>query len=304
MIAEAYLIGYTQKEAAGKGVVTNFLRNPAGGAGLKGGLEQGVNKAVDWSAPLGIAGGVNLYSNNPDAKATSAATAILAPWLATRTRGRFREAVKDGHKGMAIPTEMLSKMTPELVAKMGLGGGAAAFDYGMKKGPEIAQKLESGVDSFQQVGENTAKVTKDVSKVTAGAQGDLTKGLKNLGSGVGSLGKDMKDTGKHVNKALKNVGDSVGDFGMLAKTVTEKMKQEEGGNFDLTGVSTVYNDVKKHLSDNWKMYALGAGGIVGVAGLAMMLSSNRKREEEEEKARQKEREIRALNRMGRALEDA
>jgi hypothetical protein len=320
-----YPLGYASKEASIKSTLLDFLTNPAGGKGAKAGLAQGVNKAIDYTAPLGIAGGVNMYASDPDKAATAAATGILVPWLGTRTRGRYRDAVSAGNKGMGIPTEMLSKMTPELVAKMGLAGGAAGFDYVRQRGPELAEKLESGVNSFEEIGNNVQGITADARDVTSTAKGDLGKGLQSLGRGTGALGKDIGQSGAKLNTALgslsgtldeggkalgsvsKAIGSSGGVLGNIGGLAEAARKKIEGGGEGESGLDLSdpigTKAILGHLKNNWSKYFVGASGLAGVIGYALWKREQERKDTRKEEARNKEREIRALNRLARAQED-
>jgi len=294
------------KEAGFGSAAKKFVTNPAGGAGLKGRVKQGLNKVVSTSGITGPAAGAVMYANDPDKPASAAALGILAPWLATRTKARYKDAVKAGHKGVGVPTDMLANMTPELVAKMGLGGGAAAFDYGMAKGPEIAGKVEKGVEDFQDTMGNVRKITKDVGDVTEGSKKHLTSGLSELGKGTSSLGKEIGKSGKGVNKALEGFSKTLDESGGALKNVGEladaaKKKLEgdnEKGGLDLLGIKGAI----QHVKNNSGKYALAGGGLAALAAYVMYRNRKESEESEEAVAKRKEREIRALNRMARAQE--
>jgi hypothetical protein len=308
-----------EKQASGK--IMTFLKNPAGGAGFKGGIKQGLRQ-VGGLAPTGAGAyaGAKIYEGSEGkAPTTAGLTALLTPWLTRDVKKSMKQVSKKVRKGKIhssdYANELMAKLVKPTLIKGGTGllgiaadSGVEAFRDGQEKGPEMAKKLESAVDTFQQTGENVQNITKDVGDVTTGSKKYLTSGLTDLGKGTSSLGKEIGKSGAGVNKALTDLsktldesGGTLKNIGDLAETAKKKMEGDgKKGGLDLLGIK----GAMQHVKDNSGKYALAGGGLAALAAYVMYRKSKKADKEVEEEARRKEREIRALNRMARATESS
>lgn len=216
------------KEAGAGKAIKNYLKNPAGGKGLKGGIEQTGRAMSNMSLPAGVAGAGLILGHNPDLKATAAMTAILPAFFSRNVRSRYNKSLGEGNKGMGVLTDVAGGSTKDIMVKGLTGAGAAALDVGVKEGPETWKDFKDSIEAVKQTTGNVEGITKDVKGVT----GDIASTKNEAGDTVGvaaakdtmATTNDMKDTAAQVKNTSGRLDQTLDNLDKITGPVSQGME--------------------------------------------------------------------------------